>query len=73
VKTGGRLVKHARYYWLIPAFRITSATGTSTSACFKTPIICSTLNRFLRIRTLLGFGRRLTFILVQKFHGKSNP
>ena len=23
-------------------------TGTPTSACFKTPIICSTLNRFFR-------------------------
>ena len=25
-------------------------TGTTTSACFSTPIICSTLNRFFRIQ-----------------------
>jgi hypothetical protein len=27
------------------------------------PIICSTPNRFFRIHSLLGFGRRLTFLL----------
>jgi hypothetical protein len=29
---------------VIPTFRISSATGTPTSACFNTPTICSTEN-----------------------------
>src|SRR5450432_3671514 len=33
----------------IPTFRINSTTGTPTSACFSTPTICSTPNRFFFI------------------------
>jgi hypothetical protein len=35
---------------LIPTFRITSATGTPSSACFTTATICSTENRFFFIQ-----------------------
>src|SRR5580700_6410302 len=33
----------------MPAFRVSSTTGTPTSACFNTPTICSTLKRFFLI------------------------
>jgi hypothetical protein len=39
---------------LIPTLRMSSATGTPTSACFSTPTICSTENRFFFTHNLLS-------------------
>jgi hypothetical protein len=33
VKTGGRLIKHARYYWLLLARRVTSRGGCLGACC----------------------------------------
>src|SRR5580658_4819863 len=58
----------------MPTFRITSATGTPSSACFSTVTICSTEKRFFFMaKSPLRFCRRLTSQLVQNCRGRSRP
>jgi len=41
VKTGGRLIKHARYYWLLLAESVATATrGGSSEPCWAGPRGC---------------------------------